>query len=179
MIKQIFSIILLCVTTSLIASDNHFYAFVMHATHDATYDHDTWQKSVELIESLSKQCEDTAYDESFGAFLASVDAAVKTIQTIVALYHNKSGLNLDMHLLSEPFENPTHGLFISIDSALEYTSENRCAYIESIIANCKTACSKDKEQRVLDILQIINKVVSLSVGDVWIRVHNLESYSTN
>jgi hypothetical protein len=170
MIKKIV-LSFLFMSSYCVEAHERFYAFIMHATHDENYDHFTWQKSVELFNALRKQCDDTVSDKSFEAFMANVDGALKTIQNIFDLYKNKCGLNIYMQIHREPFECPSNGLFISIDSEnLEATPLENYEEIKALLFNAE----KNNGNYPDNILDVVRPVLELSFGEIGLNVNIYE-----
>jgi len=166
---KIFFLIFLCFTNFVLAQEC-FYAIVMHATHDENYDHFTWQKGVELFKSLKKNCHENESDKSFEAFTAKVDEAIKAIKDIFDLYKNKLGIRLNIDILRQSFEYPTHGLYFNLSSALEATPLENYEQIEFLLTNAEKA----KDKYPFNILEIIKPILLLSFGEIGLDVNIYE-----
>lgn len=167
--KTIF-ILALISTLSFIHADEQFYAFVMHVTHEDKYDRDTWIESTRMIQELGEICQDIDdCDRNWQSLTVCIDAVVETIQNIFTLCNGKTGINIRICLLREPEPEPEHGLYISLDSALEMTSARNFHRIETMLTELEFLDQED-EEHTLNILKVIRPVLLLSAGNVWIRV---------
>jgi hypothetical protein len=156
-------------------ADEHFYAFVMHVTHEQEYDHDAWNESTRMIQELGEICQDVDdCDRNWQSLTLCIDAVVETIQNVFMLCNGKSGINMRIRLLREPEYEPENGLYISLDSALEMTSARNFHRIETMLAEIDFLEQEDEEHG-LNMLKLIRPVLLLSAGNVWIRVKNLEN----
>jgi hypothetical protein len=163
----------LCLPIGCIAESHHFYAFIMHATHEEPYDEQAWNESVGLVKQLQEQCEATAHDESFEAFMASIDEAIQTIKSIFALYNNKQGLSVTTRLVRTPYVPADYesGLFIAIDSTMDNTSPENYYAIEQLMEGREGIYTPHDMNSIVDLLQIIKPVVEKTNGEIWLRVH--------
>jgi hypothetical protein len=161
-------------TFSYVHADEQFYAFVMHVTHEKEYDRATWIESKRMIQQLGKICQDLDdCDKNWQSLTVCIDAVVETIQHIFTLCNGKSGITMRIRLLREPEEEPEHGLYISLDSALEMTSARNFHRIETMLAELDFLDQED-EDHTLNILKMIRPVLLLSAGNVWIRIKNAD-----
>lgn len=166
MIKKISIFFFLLTCFSFIKPQDHFYAFIMHATHEENYDHVAWQKGSDLIESLVNY-----YEENKSNLDADIDKAITTIKDICVLYNNKLGLHIEVRIARNPYKFPFQGLFISIDSLMEDTSLENYNRIDALLKNFET-CNNEKD--ILPILEIIKPVISLTNGNICQNVRNFE-----
>lgn len=171
MYKTTFALTLIS-ALSYIHADEHFYAFVMHVTHEQEYDRTAWIESTRILQELGQVCQDVDdCDRNWQSLTVCIDAVAETIQNIFTLCNGKSGINFRIRLLREPEEEPDHGLYISLDSALEMTSARNFHRIETMLAEIDFLDQED-EDHTLNILKVIRPVLLLSAGNVWIRVKN-------
>jgi hypothetical protein len=161
-------------TFSYVHADEQFYAFVMHVTHEKEYDREAWLESTRMIQQLGEICQDVDdCDRNWQSLTVCIDAVAETIQNIFTLCNAKSGINVRIRLLREPEEEPEHGLYISLDSALEMTSARNFHRIETMLAELDFLDQED-EDHALNMLKMIRPVLLLSAGNVWIRIKNGE-----
>jgi hypothetical protein len=155
-------------------ADEHFYAFVMHVTHDDVYDRAAWQESTHLLQTLGEICQGSDDQErNWQSLTVCIDAVVETIQNIFTICNGTSGINVCIRLLREPEEEPENGLYISLDSALEITSARNFHRIETMLAEIDFLDQEDEDHE-LNMLKMIRPVLLLSAGNIWIRVMNLD-----
>jgi hypothetical protein len=153
-------------------TDEHFYAFVMHVTHEKEYDRTAWIESTRILQELGGICQDfDDCDRSWESLTVCIDAVVETIQHIFTLCKNKHGINIAIRLLREPEPDPEHGLYISLDSALEMTSARNFHRIETMLSEVDFLDQED-EDHALNMLKMIRPVLLLSAGNIWIRIKN-------
>lgn len=161
---------------SYMHADEHFYAFVMHVTHEQEYDRAAWAASTRIIQELGEICQETDdCERDWKSLTICIDAVVETIQNIFTLCNGKAGINIRIRLLREPEDDPEDGLYISLDSALEMTSARNFHRIETMLAEIDFLDQED-EEHTLNILKVIKPVLLLSAGNVWIRVKNGDEY---
>ena len=159
-----------------IHADEQFYAFVMHVTHEKEYDRAIWAESTRIIQELGEICQHSDdCDRNWQSLTVCIDAVVETVQYIFTLCNEKSGINVRIRLLREPEPEPEHGLYISLDSALEMTSARNFHCIETMLAEVDFLDQED-DDHTLNILKMIRPVLLLSAGNVWIRVKNEDEH---
>jgi hypothetical protein len=171
MIKKIFLSLLLFTQICSVAAEDRFYAFVMHATHDEVYDHKIWQQSVELIESLVRFYEENESNSP----VIDINTAIQCIKDIFEVYKDRHGLHVTMCIYRKPFQFPTQGLFISINSAIEETSLENYNRIEALLKDFDgTSANVDDAKNMPQILELIQPVVSCTHGNIYQLVRNYE-----
>ena len=173
MYKTILALAILYSAMSCAQTNEHFYAFVMHVTHDNVYDRIAWHDSSRMLQMLGEICQNSDKQErNWQSLTICIDAVIETIQNIFTCCKDKQGINISIRLLREPEDDPEHGLFISLESALEMTSARNAHRIETILTEIDFIEQEDEEEHVLNILKMIRPVLLLSAGNVWIRVIN-------
>jgi|GEM_PF-3302510 hypothetical protein len=176
MYKTTLSLALLCGIASYTHADEHFYAFVMHVTHEKEYDRPAWAESTRLLQELGEICQNLDGEErNWQSLTVCIDAVVETVQHVFTLCKGKSGIHISLRLLRDPEPDPEHGLYISLDSALEMTSARNFHRIETMLAELDFLDQED-EDHTLNILKVIRPVLLLSAGNVWIRVKNMDEH---
>lgn len=170
------TIALALISALSIHADEQFYAFVMHVTHEKEYDSTAWIESTRIIQELGEICQHSDdCDRSWQSLTVCIDAVVETIQNIYTICNGKTGINLRIRLLREPESEPEHGLYISLDSALEMTSARNFHRIETMLTEIDFLDQED-EDHALNILKMIRPVLLLSAGNVWIRIKNMDEH---